>query len=121
MTMSEYGRSLLGAAIALRTALERTGDALAAPRLATLLETEADLAAALTVLPLGDAELGGDRDRILHELARARHELKRCRRLGSSLDETLSQALGGPGDYGRTGRQVTDPAERTTGSLETRG
>src|SRR5512143_4010429 len=120
MTMSEYGRSLLGAAIALRTSLERTGNALSAPRLADLLESEADRAAALTVLPRGDAETGGDRDRVLHELARARQELDRCRRLGASLADTMNQALGDPGDYGRRGHPG-DPVAAAARTLHARG
>jgi hypothetical protein len=120
MTISEYGRSLLGAAIALRTALEQTGDALATPRVATLLESEAGLAAALAVLPAGHAEFLEDRGRILHELARARQELDRCRRLGTALSDTVTQALGGPGDYGRDGRQVADAAD-SAGRLQARG
>jgi hypothetical protein len=121
MTMSEYGRSLLGAAIALRTSLERTGNALATPRLADLLETEADLAAALTVLPTGRMEPGADRDRILHELARARQELARCRRLGSLLTDTVTRALGDTADYGPTGLQVADGGDRAIGRLHARG
>lgn len=116
------GRNLLGAAIALRAALEQTGDALATPRLASLLESEAGLAAALAVLP-ADADFGPHRARILHELALARHELRRCRRLGAALAETVKQTLGGrsgPGDYGPDG-QVAGLAERTAGTLQTRG
>jgi hypothetical protein len=122
MTMSQYGQSLLGAAIALRTALERTGDALATPRLAALLETEAGLAAALAVLPGPNAEFGGTREQVLHELARAREELKRCQRLGDSLSKTL-RSVQNPGDssaYGADGRAATESG-RPSGRLQARG
>lgn len=122
--MSDYGRSLLGAAIALRTALERTGNALATPRLAALLESEAGLAAALAVLPHFDGPSGADRDRVLHELALARNELNRCRCLGTALSSTVREALGDPEhacDYGPNGRQVVDAATRPPGRLQTRG
>ena len=119
--MSEYGRGLLAAATALRTALEQTGDALATPRVAALLETEAGLAAALAVLPTGDAGLGGDRQRVLHELALARQELERCRQLGAALSGTINQALGGPADYGRDGRRVADAVDGPAGRLQARG
>jgi hypothetical protein len=125
MTTVEHGQSLLGAAIALRTALEQSGDAMAAPRLATLLESEAGLAAALAVLPRGPAQLGGAREQILLELARARQELARCRRLGASLSETLQQALAGTDGtaaYGADGRQAAEPCCPITSSrLHTRG
>lgn len=123
MTMSDNGRSLLGAAKALRTALEQTGDALAAPRLAALLESEAGLAAALAVLPHGDEQLGGTRDQILHELARARQELTRCQRLGTSLTASVAQALGDcipVSDYRANGR-TAEPAPVGAVRLETRG
>ncbi len=120
---ADNGHNLLGAAIALRTALERTGDALATPRLTALLESEAGLAAALAILPPGNGDLGPDRNRILHELALAREELQRCRRLGTALSETVKHTLGdqaGAGDYGPDG-QPTALAERTLGMLQTRG
>jgi len=120
MTIADHGGRLLGAAIALRTALEQTGDVLAAPRVASLLESEAALAAALAVLPGGHADANGDRDRVLRELARARQQLQRCRQLGASLRETISAALGA-GDYGPDGRRVADGGERPAGRLHTRG
>jgi hypothetical protein len=120
MTMSEYGRSLLEAAVALRTSLERTGNALATPRLADLLESEADLAAALAVLPKGRAGAGADRGRILHELACARQELARCRRLGASLADTVGRGLSASADYGPNG-QLADGAEHVSGRLHARG
>jgi hypothetical protein len=121
MTIGDHGGRLLSAAVGLRTALEQTGDALAAPRVATLLESEAALAAALAVLPGDGSEAGSDRDRILRELARARHELQRCRQLGATLHDTIANALGNPADYGADGRRVTDGRERPAGRLQARG
>jgi hypothetical protein len=120
MTIADHGGRLLGAAIALRAALEQTGEALAAPRVASLLESEAGLAAALAVLQGGDANVNGDRDRILRELVRARQQLQRCRQLGTSLHDTISAALGA-GDYGPDGRRLADRGERPAGRLQTRG
>ena len=123
MTTSEHGQSLLGAAVALRTALESAGDAMATPRLAALLESEAGLAAALAILPNGVAALGGAREQILHELARARQELTRCRQLGASLSDKVQQARGAAktgGGYGADGRQF-EPARQTPGTLQARG
>ncbi len=124
MTMSQYGQSLLGAAIALRTALEHTADALATPRVAALLESEAGLAAALAVLPDADADFGAARQQILHELARARQELSRCQRLGVALSSTLKHTLGETelaADYGADGRRAAEAFTRLTSSLQTRG
>ncbi len=123
MTMSHYGRGLLGAAVALRTALERTADALSAPRLSALLESEAGLAAALAVLPHGDDDFGEARHQILHELARARQELNRCRRLGITFSRTVEHALGDSelaADYGADGH-ATEAHVRRLASLHTRG
>jgi hypothetical protein len=122
MTISFDGRNLLGAVAALRAALERTGDALATPRVATLLESEAGLAAALAVLSDGDAGLGdADRQRILHELALARQELDRCRHLGARLQDTMTAAMGRPGDYGPDGRRGAAAAGRGGATLQARG
>jgi hypothetical protein len=124
MTMSQYGQSLLGAAVALRTALEQTADALATPRLAALLESEAGLAAALAVLPGDDADFGASRQQILHELARARQELSRCERLGHTLSTTLKHSLGQAdlaADYRADGRHAAEAFARPASSLHTRG
>ena len=91
--MSDRGRDALGAAMALRTALERTAAALLHPQLDQLLECEAGLAAALAVLPAGIADLGVERERVLRELGQARQELARCRRLGGRN----AKGLGGEG------------------------
>ena len=123
--MSNRGREALGAAIALRIALERTADALSHSRLDKLLESETGLAAALAVLPVGLTDLGAERERVLLELGRAREELARCRRLGGALSGVVAMALGGRGvateSYGADGRWSGNALTSTAGALEARG
>jgi hypothetical protein len=119
--MTDHGRSLLEAATSLRTALERTGDGLAAANLDALLDSEIALAAALAVLPAGRGSVDGARDEVLQELARARVALTRCRRLGGALAEMVRatiDAQGRAGAYGADGRQTAGLAP---GALEARG
>lgn len=119
--MSEYGRSLLTAATALRAALEHVGDGLAAARLDTLLDSEIALAAALAVLPTGRGEVDLERDHILQELVKARTALTRCRRLGGALSEMVRASLGSQGRIGGYGADGSQYADQAQAALEARG
>ena len=122
--MSDRGREAIDAMTALHVALERTAEALAYPRLDTLLETEAGLAAALAILPVGVGDLGADRARVVGELVKVRAGLSRCRRLGGSLSGVLRLALGSQGalgDYGPDGRPSGHALPPRVGALEARG
>jgi hypothetical protein len=121
--MSDHGRSLLEAATSLRSALEHTGDGLAAANLNALLDSEIALAAALAVLPTERGSVDGVRDEILLELVRARAALTRCRRLGGALSEMVrvtmsAQGRVGAGAYGADGQHS---AALAPGALEARG
>ena len=119
--MSEYAQDLFRAVVDLRAALARTGDALREPRVDALLDTELGLAAALAVLPGPGAHIGDQREAILLELAKARAELARCRRLGASLNEAVSISLASQGrsnGYGADGLRQDNDAP---GALEVRG
>jgi hypothetical protein len=119
--MCEQPQDLLRAVVDLRTALARTGDVLREPSVDALLETELGLAAALAVLPSDASSLGDQRDLILAELAKARAELERCRRLGTALTDTVKVSLVAQrrtGDYGADGLELAGGAQR---ALEARG
>lgn len=115
------GQSLLDAATGLRAALELAGDGLATASLTSLLDSEIALAAALAVLPSERAEVNGERDEILQELARARSALTRCRRLGGALSEMVRTSLGAQGRVGGYGSDGLQAAGRAPGALEAMG
>jgi hypothetical protein len=107
------------AILRLEQALSVAGDALAAAHLAPLLETDAEIAAALESLALTVPDDPADREGLVASIDRARAALMRCRRLGDALGEVTRASLDGvSGPYTRTG---LSPAASVGGALETRG
>jgi hypothetical protein len=108
----------------LRSLLETIGDALVAGDLGPLLESERQLALALTMLSVAElpASLPAATQRAMAEdIRRCRDALARCRRLGWALDQyvaTTFDTAGRAGTYTRAGdAAVVAPA----GALEARG
>src|SRR5690242_8873568 len=96
--------SVLTAVSRLRGALEQAADALASPRLETLLASECAIEGALSELPALDALTPSERVLVRAELDRARTQLLRCRRLGSALGDFIRlsfEAQGRNAGYGR--------------------
>jgi hypothetical protein len=87
--MNASGTVAVQAANRLRGALELAADALASPRLDTLLACEAAIEEALSDLPPLDHLTQSERALVRGELDRARAALLRCRRLGSSLGDFI--------------------------------
>jgi hypothetical protein len=89
---------------ALRAALDRTAEALALPRVETLLECEVAIEGALANLPPLQGLDATERAAVRAELDAARRALLRCRRLGAALTEFVRlsfEAQGRGTGYGR--------------------
>lgn len=87
--MTGNATAAVQAANRLRGALELAADALASPRLDTLLACEAAIEEALSDLPPLEHLPHAERVLVRGELDRARAALLRCRRLGSSLGDFI--------------------------------
>jgi hypothetical protein len=99
---SGQGTRAVAAMTRLRVALEQTADALARPDLDALLAGESEIEMALTDLPLMNG-LSTDEERAVRiEVERAHDALRRCRRLGSALDNFVRISLEAQGrnEYG---------------------
>jgi hypothetical protein len=106
-------QGLAARVLALRTALQHLGDALASPAVEPLTSAEAALATAVADLSsrtLGIEQLpAADRAALRDELLAARGSLARCRRLGDSLSAFVHaslQAQGLVGGYDRRGEEA---------------
>jgi hypothetical protein len=101
---TDQTHAALEAAVRLRSALEATAEALAAPDLSALLASEAAVETALAELPPLDRLEPAQRASVRAELDRARGALLRCRRLGSALGDFIRvsfEAQGRGSGYGR--------------------
>jgi hypothetical protein len=102
--MTDQGIAAVRAASRLRGALEQAADALATPRLDTLLACEVAIEEALCDLPPLEGLDPAERTFVRGELDRARAAMLRCRRLGTSLGDFIRltfEAQGRTPGYGR--------------------
>ena len=81
------------AAARLRAALEATVDALAVPKLESLLNVESALSAALAALPTIRGLDAADRPAAREDLLAAKEALDKCRRLGGALGDFVRMSL----------------------------
>jgi hypothetical protein len=107
----------------LRGALTSVGDALTLPDLESLVRAEADLASAvadLGRLPSAWSSKEGS-EAITAEIAGVAGALRRCRRLGASLDGVVHDVLEAHGRTGAYDRQGAGSTNAPAGAFTVRG
>ena len=110
----------------LRAALGRVGDALATGHLDALLVSEPLVADAITRLraalpPTLDTLDDSDRDLLRREVAASFRALRRCERLGASMNDVARSVLVAQGRAGGYDREGQESFDARRGALTARG